>query len=91
MREKQIALIGIAPIGCCPSQIELGSRECEPMRNQAANLFNSEIEKEIHRLDAEQNIQGSKFIYLDIYYNLLDLIQRPGFYGECTVYTGLLF
>ncbi|XP_037449299.1 GDSL esterase/lipase EXL1-like [Triticum dicoccoides] len=81
MGAKKIALIGIAPIGCCPSQRELGSRECEPMRNQAANLFNSEIEKEIQRLDAEQNVQGSKFIYLDIYYNLLDLIQRSDFYG----------
>ncbi|VAI55131.1 unnamed protein product [Triticum turgidum subsp. durum] len=81
MGAKKIAIIGIAPIGCCPSQRALGSRECEPMRNQAANLFNSEIEKEIQRLDAEQNVRGSKFIYLDIYYNLLDLIQRPGFYG----------
>ncbi|KAM3295674.1 hypothetical protein ACQJBY_038147 [Aegilops geniculata] len=81
MGAKKIALIGIAPIGCCPSQRELGSRKCEPMRNQAANLFNSEIEKEIKRLDAEQNVQGSKFIYLDIYYNLLDLIHRSDFYG----------
>ncbi|XP_037455163.1 GDSL esterase/lipase At1g20120-like [Triticum dicoccoides] len=81
MGAKKIAIIGIAPIGCCPSQRALGSRECEPMMNQAANLFNSEIEKEIQRLDAEQNVRGSKFIYLDIYYNLLDLIQRPGFYG----------
>ncbi|VAI43541.1 unnamed protein product [Triticum turgidum subsp. durum] len=28
MGAKKIALIGIAPIGCCPSQRELGSREC---------------------------------------------------------------
>ena len=91
MGAKKIAFIGIPPIGCCPSQRELGSRECDPMRNQAANLFNSEIEKEIQRLEAEQNVQGSKFIYLDIYYNLLDLIQRSDFYGECTLYTRLLF
>uniref|UniRef100_A0ACD5ZYU2 Uncharacterized protein n=1 Tax=Avena sativa TaxID=4498 RepID=A0ACD5ZYU2_AVESA len=81
MGAKRIGFIGIPPIGCCPSQRELGSRECEPMRNQAAQLFNSEIMKEIHRLNAQQSIPGSKFAYLDIYYNLLDLIQRPGFYG----------
>ncbi|KAM3295675.1 hypothetical protein ACQJBY_038147 [Aegilops geniculata] len=28
MGAKKIALIGIAPIGCCPSQRELGSRKC---------------------------------------------------------------
>ncbi|KAK1610048.1 hypothetical protein QYE76_033721 [Lolium multiflorum] len=81
MGAKRIGFIGIPPIGCCPSQKELGSRECEPLRNQAAQLFNSEITKEMHRLNAEQTIPGSKFAYLDIYYNLLDLIQRPNYYG----------
>ena len=82
MGAKKIAFIGIPPIGCCPSQKELGSRECEPLRNQAAQLFNSEITKEMHRLNAEQTIPGSKFAYLDIYCNLLDLIQQPNYYGE---------
>ncbi|VAI89337.1 unnamed protein product [Triticum turgidum subsp. durum] len=81
MGAKRIGFIGIPPIGCCPSQSKLGSREYEPMRNQAVELFNSEIATEIHRLNAEKTIQGSKFIYLDIYYNLLELIQHPGFYG----------
>ncbi|KAM0930380.1 hypothetical protein ACQ4PT_001088 [Festuca glaucescens] len=81
MGAKRIGFIGIPPIGCCPSQRELGSRECEPLRNQAAQLFNSEIAKEMHRLNAEQTVPGSKFAYLDIYYNLLDLIQRPNYYG----------
>jgi hypothetical protein len=91
MGAKRIGFIGIPPIGCCPSQRELGSRECEPMRNQAAQLFNTEITKELGRLNAEQTIPGSKFAYLDIYYNLLDLIQRPSFYGECSLYLQLLF
>uniref|UniRef100_A0ACD6AEI8 Uncharacterized protein n=1 Tax=Avena sativa TaxID=4498 RepID=A0ACD6AEI8_AVESA len=81
MGAKRIGFIGIPPIGCCPSQRKHGSRECEPFRNQAAELFNSEISKEMCRLNVEQTIPGSKFAYLDIYYNLLDLIQRPGFYG----------
>jgi phospholipase/lecithinase/hemolysin len=86
MGAKRIGFIGIPPIVCCPSQKELGSRECEPLRNQAAQLFNSEIAKEMHRLNAEQTVPGSKFAYLDIYYNLLDLIQQPGYYGECSLY-----
>jgi phospholipase/lecithinase/hemolysin len=86
MGAKRIGFIGIPPIGCCPSQRELGSRECEPMRNQASQLFNSEITKEINRLNAEQSVPGSKFAYIDIYYNLLDLIQQPGLYGECSLH-----
>lgn len=81
MGAKRIGFIGIPPIGCCPSQRKLGSRECEPQRNQAAELFNSEISKEIDRLNAELGVQGSKFVYIDIYYNLLDLIQQPRLYG----------
>jgi hypothetical protein len=83
MGAKRIGFFGIPAIGCCPSQRKHGSRECEPMRNQAAELFNSKIAKEIDRLNAERNVQDSRFAYLDVYYNMLDLIQRHGFYGEC--------
>jgi phospholipase/lecithinase/hemolysin len=85
MGAKKIGIVGVPPLGCCPSQIILGgspSRECEPQRNQASILFNSKISKEIDRLNAEWNGYGSKFVYIDIYYNLLDLIQNPAFYGE---------
>lgn len=87
MGAKKIGIAGVPPLGCCPSQITLGgsaSRECEPSRNLASTLFNSKISKEIDRLNAERNGYGSKFVYIDIYYNLLELIQSPTFYGECT-------
>ncbi|XP_047051461.1 GDSL esterase/lipase At1g20120-like [Lolium rigidum] len=88
MGAKRIGFIGIPPVGCSPSQRELGSTECEPVRNQAAQLFNSEITKEILRLNAEQIVLGSKFAYLDMYNNLLDLIQRPNYYGFTKVAEG---
>ncbi|XP_048545834.1 GDSL esterase/lipase EXL1-like isoform X3 [Triticum urartu] len=78
---KRIGFFGIPPIGCCPSQRKHGSRECDTLQNQAAELFNSGIEKEIERLNAERNVHDSRFAYLDIYYNLLDLIQQHDFYG----------
>lgn len=84
MGAKRIGFVGLPPIGCCPSQRTLGGgppQECEPLRNQASELFNSKITKEIDRLNAERNVDGSKFAYFDVYYNLLDLIQQPGFYG----------
>ena len=85
MGAKRIGFVGVPPLGCCPSQITLGgspSRECEPLRNQASELFNSKISKAIDQLNAERNVHGSKFAYIDIYYNLLDLIQNPAFYGK---------
>ncbi|KAF7096526.1 hypothetical protein CFC21_098456 [Triticum aestivum] len=79
---KRIGFFGIPPIGCCPSERKHGSRECDTLQNQAAELFNSRIEKEIERLNAERNVHDSRFAYLDIYYNLLDLIQQHDFYGK---------
>lgn len=94
MGAKRIGFVGLPPIGCCPSQRTLGGgppQECEPLRNQASELFNSKITKEIDRLNVERNVDGSKFAYFDVYYNLLDLIQQPGFYGKSTLCLQLLF
>ncbi|XP_006656957.1 GDSL esterase/lipase EXL1-like [Oryza brachyantha] len=82
MGAKMIGFVGVPPLGCCPSQRTGPSRECEPMRNQASELFNARMKQEIDRLNAERNIiDGSRFLYIDIYYNLLDIIQRPAYYG----------
>uniref|UniRef100_A0A0D9WQG7 Uncharacterized protein n=1 Tax=Leersia perrieri TaxID=77586 RepID=A0A0D9WQG7_9ORYZ len=80
MGAKMIAFVGVPPLGCCPSQRTGPSRECEPLRNQASELFNTRIKQELDKLNAEST-DGSRFVYIDIYYNLLDLIQRPGYYG----------
>ncbi|KAK3132560.1 hypothetical protein QOZ80_6AG0524470 [Eleusine coracana subsp. coracana] len=91
MGAKRIGFVGIPPMGCCPSQRTLAggpSSECEPLRNQASALFNTRISREIDRLNAERNIYGSKFAYIDIYYNLLDLIQNPTLYGFTEVSEG---
>ncbi|CAN6274101.1 unnamed protein product [Urochloa humidicola] len=84
MGAKRIAFVGVPPLGCCPSQITLGgspSGQCEPLRNQASRLFNTRISQELELLNAERSVSGSIIAYLDIYYNLLDLIQNPALYG----------
>ncbi|WVZ80705.1 hypothetical protein U9M48_028162 [Paspalum notatum var. saurae] len=84
MGAKRIGFVGVPPLGCCPSQITLAgspSRQCEPLRNEASELFNSRISTEIERLNAERSAFGSTIVYFDIYYNLLDLIQNPALYG----------
>jgi len=94
MGAKRIGIVGVPPLGCCPSQITLGgspSRQCEPLRNQASRLFNSRISQEIEILNAERSASGSTIAYFDIYYNLLDLIQNPALYGKSYTVTQYIF
>ncbi|KAH0456140.1 hypothetical protein IEQ34_014047 [Dendrobium chrysotoxum] len=82
MGARKIAYVGLPPIGCLPSQRTLGGgplRECVPIRNEAAMLYNSKINAEINRLS--KIFKGTKLIYLDIYTIILDLVQRPSVYG----------
>ncbi|XP_042387171.1 GDSL esterase/lipase EXL3-like [Zingiber officinale] len=78
----KIGFVGLPPIGCVPSQRTLGGgkeRRCEATRNQAAQLFNSRIQTVIKGLSAE--FTQVKIVYIGIYDILLDLVQRPGYYG----------
>lgn len=83
---RKIGFVGLPPIGCVPSQRTLGGgilRECEETRNQAAQLFNFKIQKEIQKI-FEEFTDGGKIYYIDIFDILLDLIQRPEYYGNST-------
>ncbi|XP_072957845.1 GDSL esterase/lipase EXL3-like [Typha angustifolia] len=84
MGARKIGYVGLPPIGCVPSQRTVGggiTRECEPKRNQAAQLFNSQIKSSIDDLVKEYNSDGSKVVYIDIFSVLLDLINQPYAYG----------
>ncbi|XP_019709255.1 GDSL esterase/lipase EXL3 isoform X2 [Elaeis guineensis] len=82
MGAQKIGFVSLPPIGCIPSQRTLGGgilRDCEPTRNQAAQLFNSKIKKRIDKIAGQH--KGIKIIYIDIYSILLDLMLRPSKYG----------
>ncbi|OAY80717.1 GDSL esterase/lipase EXL1 [Ananas comosus] len=84
MGAKKILFVGLPPIGCVPSQRTLAGgilRECEPMRNEAAQVFNSRIQNKISELRNEESFRGTIVVYVDIYDILLDFIQRPYAYG----------
>ncbi|CAL9782151.1 unnamed protein product [Musa acuminata subsp. burmannicoides] len=79
---RRIAIMGAPPIGCMPSQRTLAGgieRECVTLYNEAATMFNSQLSKEVQRLDS--TLLGSKIVYIDIYTPLLDMILRPFAYG----------
>ncbi|XP_071723169.1 GDSL esterase/lipase EXL3-like [Rutidosis leptorrhynchoides] len=79
---RKIGVLGAPPIGCVPSQRTLyGSieRGCSDKENKFAVLFNSKLYSVIDRLN--RHFSGSKFVYIDIYYSLLAIIQNPAHYG----------
>jgi phospholipase/lecithinase/hemolysin len=80
---SKIGFVGMPPVGCVPSQRTLGGgvrRECEPRRNEAAQLYNARIQGMIAGLNAEQGF-GTLVVYLDIYRILDELMERGDRYG----------
>ncbi|CAL5073066.1 unnamed protein product [Urochloa decumbens] len=75
---RRIAILGLPPIGCVPSQRTL-ARDCDPARNRAARMFNSRLQGAIARLQEELRCQ--RIGYVDIYDVLHDMIADPCKYG----------
>lgn len=79
---RRIAILGLPPIGCVPSQRTIAGgigRKCDPTRNRAAQLFNSKLKEEIIQLQKELKCQ--RIGYVDIYDVLQDMITNPCKYG----------
>lgn len=79
---RRIGVINLPPIGCVPSQRTLGGgilRECSESSNEAAKLFNSKLSSTIDSLNKE--LPNVRLVYLDIYNQLVSLIQNPAQYG----------
>ncbi|KAG2636496.1 GDSL esterase/lipase EXL3-like isoform X2 [Panicum virgatum] len=79
---RRIAILGLPPIGCVPSQRTLAgglARDCDPARNRAARLFNSRLQAAVARLQGELRCQ--RIGYVDIYDVLRDMIADPCKYG----------
>ncbi|KAL6846688.1 hypothetical protein ACP4OV_024136 [Aristida adscensionis] len=79
---RRIAILGLPPIGCVPSQRTIAgglARRCDPARNRAARLFNSRLQGEIARLQTE--LRCERIGYVDIYGVLQDMIADPCKYG----------
>ncbi|KAK4481397.1 hypothetical protein RD792_012287 [Penstemon davidsonii] len=79
---RRIAVLSTPPIGCVPSQRTLGGgilRMCAENYNQAAELVNAKLSREIDSLN--QRLPQSRILYTDVYNPLLHIIQHPQNYG----------
>ena len=80
---RRIGVFSAPPIGCVPSQRTLAGgaeRECAKNLNEAAKLFNSKLSKKLDSLAS--SLPRGKFVYMEIYNPILDLIQNPQKYGK---------
>lgn len=79
---RRIGVFGAPPLGCVPSQRTLAGgiqRDCADDRNQASLLFNSKLSSVIS--DLKLQFPDSKFVFVDIYTPLLEVIQDAPKYG----------
>ncbi|GMJ14876.1 hypothetical protein like AT1G75900 [Hibiscus trionum] len=75
---RRIGVLSTPPIGCVPSQRTLGGgieRECAEDYNVAARLFNNKLSSLLNSF--RTSMSDGRFVYIDVYYPLLDLIQNP--------------
>ncbi|KAL6532531.1 hypothetical protein OROGR_014501 [Orobanche gracilis] len=85
MGARKIVVANVGPIGCIPFQREIhpsagaGDGKCAVFPNQLAQIFNTQLRGLVMELTA--NLQGSTFIYADVYHIVDDIIQNYSSYG----------
>ncbi|CAA7037964.1 unnamed protein product [Microthlaspi erraticum] len=75
---------GLPPIGCLPIEMTIKpqsghTRACVEQENKDSVLYNQKLEKHMRQIEA--SLQGSKFLYANVYDPLMDMIQNPIKYG----------
>lgn len=86
---RRLAVIGLPPFGCLPSQITIHNvmgNTCIDEYNDVAVSFNQKIVLLLETL--KPRFPGLTMIYIDIYDKLFDIIQHPGAYGFEQTRTG---
>lgn len=76
--------MAINPIGCTPmAKARLPMRaSCLQVLNQAADLFNVELRSLVDDLNAK--LPRSRFVFVDSYKIVRDIIKDPTSHGTCT-------
>ncbi|XP_030541474.2 GDSL esterase/lipase At5g42170-like [Rhodamnia argentea] len=79
---RRIGVFSLSPLGCTPLQRTLASgieRRCAEDDNRMAQLFNSKLSLELHRLNGA--FPHAKMALVDAYGLLLDIMKNPAAYG----------
>ncbi|EOA33989.1 hypothetical protein CARUB_v10021485mg [Capsella rubella] len=80
---KKFAVLGVMPVGCLPiHRAEFGAFGwCNSYLNKVTQDFNSKLQKGLTSYAVEYEFRGAKFVYVDMYGKLMDLINHPKAYA----------
>ncbi|KAL9364857.1 hypothetical protein Peur_042730 [Populus x canadensis] len=79
---RKILVANVGPIGCIPYQRDTNPAagdNCVSFSNQIAQLYNTELKSLVTELGA--NLEGSNFVYADVYRIVNDILQNYRSYG----------
>lgn len=87
MGARKFAIAGLPPLGCLPLQITLEAmrtptlqRNCIDQQNNDSVAYNTLLQETIRSLN--NTLPNSKFVYVDIYNPLMDMVTNPPKYGK---------
>ncbi|CAF2045879.1 unnamed protein product [Brassica napus] len=75
---RKFAVLGTLPLGCLPGARDAAGnflKVCAYPANQWADTFNKKLAAKLNNLGT--TLPGAKFVYVDMYNSLLDLINNP--------------
>uniref|UniRef100_A0A1J3JE76 GDSL esterase/lipase n=2 Tax=Noccaea caerulescens TaxID=107243 RepID=A0A1J3JE76_NOCCA len=79
---RKIVVINVGPIGCIPFEREtdpMAGDECSVEPNEMAQMYNLQLKTVVDDLNA--NLNGSRFVYGDVFRIVYDIIQNYESYG----------
>ncbi|KAK1277056.1 GDSL esterase/lipase [Acorus gramineus] len=79
---RRIVVANVGPIGCIPYQRDINLSKgpnCIAFPNQLAKSFNEKLKSLVPELNSR--LQGSIFVYADVYRIVSDIIQNHSYYG----------
>ncbi|KAJ8528872.1 hypothetical protein K7X08_030612 [Anisodus acutangulus] len=82
MGARKVIVVNVGPIGCIPYQREINPSagdKCVEFPNGLAQLYNNQLRGLVTELSSKLN--GSKFVYADVYGIVQDIIQNYSSYG----------
>ncbi|OMO65850.1 Lipase, GDSL [Corchorus olitorius] len=77
---RKIAVANVPPIGCTPNlRDRFSTDDCVEGVNEFVNLYNTKLKKMLPKLTT--NLSGSKFVYMDAYASIMEILQNYKSYG----------
>ncbi|KAG7654932.1 GDSL lipase/esterase [Arabidopsis suecica] len=80
---RKFAILGTLPLGCLPGARQItGNLICLPNVNYGARVYNDKVANLVNQYN--QRLPNGKFVYIDMYNSLLEVINNPSQYGFTT-------